>query len=354
MIVINVRNVNTALPLALDNLRVHGVRRSSRNDDVFVFPEPVTTVYRKPTERVVFWDQRDANPFFHLYESLWMLAGRNDVEGPAGYVENMRNFSDDGVTFHGAYGYRWRRHFNRDQLLEVIRALKANPDDRRQVVSMWDANADLGRVGKDLPCNLQALFQIAVDGRLDMTVTNRSNDLVWGAYGANAVHFSYLMEFVARGIGVEVGVYRQVSNNLHGYVDTLDKVKDLVVHADPYSKVYAPLVDPYTQDEVFAFPLMAYPNAEAWLDELDVFLADPGVVGLRDPFFRRVAGPFLRAHALYRALPGEQRYSAALATLAECASPDWRRAGEEWIQRRWDRFKQRRDRARDDGPNYGD
>ena len=51
-----------------------------------------------PCERVLLYPERNANPFFHLYESLWMLAGRNDVAGPARYAKNMNNYSDNGVT----------------------------------------------------------------------------------------------------------------------------------------------------------------------------------------------------------------------------------------------------------------
>lgn len=353
MKVIRVRNVHQALPEALHQLRACGLKRGSRNGPVIVFPEPVTTVYERPEERVLFWPERDANPFFHLYESLWMLAGRNDVEGVAHYVNRMRSFSDDGVTFHGAYGYRWRHQFDKDQLPLIIEALKADHDDRRQVLSMWDARADLGRKGKDLPCNLQALFQVAVDGRLDMTVTNRSNDLIWGAYGANGVHFSVLHEFMARAIGVPVGVYRQVSNNLHAYVQVLEQVASLADAAkDPLTAPAArfPLC-PYERGEVEPFPLMTLPWRE-WLGELDMFLSDPGVIGLRDPFFRRVASPILRAHAAYKEGSGEERYNTALDILSDCKATDWHAACVQWLERRWSAYLARKAKAQDDGVAY--
>jgi hypothetical protein len=50
-----------------------------------------------------------------------------------------------------------------------------------------------------------------------MTVFCRSNDLIWGAYGANAVHMSILQEYVACGLARPVGHYWQVSNNYHVY-----------------------------------------------------------------------------------------------------------------------------------------
>ena len=69
MKVLQVRNVHEALPRALQLLDREGIRRESRNGPVIQGP-PVATVYMHPWERVLFWPERDANPFFHLYESL--------------------------------------------------------------------------------------------------------------------------------------------------------------------------------------------------------------------------------------------------------------------------------------------
>jgi hypothetical protein len=81
---------------------------SSRYGEVMVVDEPLTVTFEKPTERVLFNVARDANVFFHLYESLWMLAGRNDVAPLAYYNSRMPEFSDEGTVLNGAYGYRWR------------------------------------------------------------------------------------------------------------------------------------------------------------------------------------------------------------------------------------------------------
>jgi hypothetical protein len=341
VIIINARNVQQALPEALYQLNRIGLRRDSRNGPVIMFPEPVTTVYDRPQERVLFWAQRDANPFFHLMESLWMLAGRNDVEWIARYLPSMAQYSDDGKTFHGAYGYRWRRAFG-EQLDKIAGALAHNRDDRRQVLSMWDANIDLGRTGKDIPCNLQVIFQITPGGDLDMMVTNRSNDLVWGAYGANAVHFSYLHEYMALRIGRPVGKYRQVSANLHVYADIWDKMRPLAeMAADPVTGSRP--VDPYEAGEVSPFPLMSRPNRD-WQLDLSVFMDNPDAIGFQDPFFRKVAGPMARAHRLYK----DNRLEEALEVLETVGASDWRLAGKKWIKLRL----AKRRRAADDGVNY--
>lgn len=348
MRVFDARNVQQVLVPALRAIWAEGVDRESRNGPVKMFPEPVTTVYRQPRERVLFWPARDANPFFHLIESLWMLAGRNDVDTVAKYVTRMRSFSDDGVTFHGAYGHRWRHHFFRDQLAIIAEALKANPEDRRQVLQMWDANVDLARAGKDLPCNLLCTFQINTMNRLDMMVANRSNDMIWGAYGANAVHFSYLQEYMASQIGVAVGSYYQVSANFHAYRTTLDPLQNF----EGTARENLDAIDPYARREVAPFPLMTI-EPEAWDAELQMFISEPDAIGFRDPFFRRIAKPMVCAHRAFSDREDPRRFTRAMEYLSGMpAENDWRRAAAEWLGRRELAAKIAAERARDDGVAY--
>jgi hypothetical protein len=135
MHVIRARNVNSAFVQGIELIRQYGVARKSRYGDVLEIPEPVTTVYEKPLERVLFDPIRDANPFFHLFESLWILAGRDDVEWLVQFNKRMAEFSDNGETFHGAYGKRLRNWNGQeaggmlvkqgmDQLAEVIKLLR--------------------------------------------------------------------------------------------------------------------------------------------------------------------------------------------------------------------------------------
>ena len=334
MHVIKAVNAHSALPELIYQLKNRGVHRSSRNGDVLMFPDPVTTVYSLPQERVVFWPERDANPFFHFFESLWMLAGRNDVAYPATFLERMKDFSDDGETLHGAYGHRWREHFGNDQLRVIAEALQKDPDCRRQVLAMWDPAHDLGVATKDAPCNTHVYFQRNAYGDLDMTVCCRSNDIIWGLAGANAVHFSMLQEYMAAWIGCQLGRYWQISNNCHAYVSVFEKVLPLADEAlQPPDKMI--LWDPYR--DVDPYPLVST-DIRTWDTDLHRFLS--GEIGFDEPFFAEVAFPFLKAHCLIKsALPKIARLEAALEELKVCEATDWRLAAEEWVGRRLQRAK---------------
>jgi hypothetical protein len=342
MRIIEARNVNQALPKALHLLERIGIERQSRNGPVLVSPEPVTTEYEKPSERVVFWHQRDANPAFHLYEGLYMLAGRNDLAGLVRYVKDFGRFSDDGVTLAGGYGFRWRRAFGRDQLALIVSALKADSCDRRQVLQMWDAERDLGSQSKDVCCNLMATFQLSIAGELDMLVAQRSGDILWGVYGANAVHFSLLQEYVAALIGVPVGRYHQVTSNWHAYIETLRTVDGLLDQAMPMRYAQpSHIADPYVVGEVRPTPLFSGSDMEVLdgrirelLLHADTGFRLPRLANDDDPFVE-MAYAVLRAHECWRTLPAPERYDQALLALQRAdPTADFVVAMRQWVERR--------------------
>lgn len=367
------RNVNDAfsgLVRAVHENKVPTRRSPSRYGDVIQFNGPVTVKYEHPCERVLFNAARDCNPFFHLYESLWMLAGRRDVAPLAWYNSKMAEFSDDGKMFHGAYGYRWRQWFGYDQLESIVQELKNTPTSRRVVLQMWDPTVEPPHAGtewsdpykavnggKDVPCNTQAYFAIreAVtsvepDGFsdqgtavytkfLDTTVCNRSNDMIWGMLGANVVHFSFLQEYLAARIGVEVGNYYQFTNNLHVYTERWTPEKWL---ADTTPDLYDPKNQPRDIRGMFinlaTTPLVANPDRfdtecttfvnHGYSDELDKLSMETHL--WTNPFFPSVAIPMAKAFAAHK----RREYGVAEGYLAAVLADDWQWAGLDWIERR--------------------
>ena len=67
-----VRNVAEALYVAKQALLVKGVEVETRNGPALEFPTPVTTIYTHSRERVLFYPERDANPYF---STLWKVCG---------------------------------------------------------------------------------------------------------------------------------------------------------------------------------------------------------------------------------------------------------------------------------------
>jgi len=340
MHLINCRNVHEALPVGLNLLHSIGVRRQSRAGDVILAPEPVTTLYQKPDELCCFWPERNVNPFATLFEGLWMLAGQNNVDYVARFIPRMRDFSDDGVTLHGAYGERWRSRHGFDQLHEISQALKANPDCRRQMLQIWDVNTDLIEPGKDVPCNTMVHFQVNAYGYLDMTVFNRSNDIIWGAYGADAPHFGMLLQYVAHASGHKIGRYWQISDNWHAYEETLtEEIKGLRNWArnPQYERLVAH--SPYESGEVKPYPMFGSESIEQWDADLKMFMDEEDqAIGYKSPFFKKVAVPMIQAHRAFKENDGEHKYIETARCIKNIRATDWRIMCEGWIQRRWEKF----------------
>jgi hypothetical protein len=395
------RNVNDAFRGLVEGIhtgRIPTVTKPSRVGQVRMVEEPMIITYSHPRERALFNQARDCNPFFHVMESLWMLAGRNDIAPLTYYSGNYAAQVQDGdsPTANGAYGYRWRRAKaddeewsgsvveKVDQLKLLIAHLKANPDSRRAVLSMWNVEDDLLRIGslssycdgphtgvgchncvppdkgsKDVCCNLNVMFSLrscrscaggvvptdrddnecklcnGTGKYLDMTVTNRSNDMIWGMLGANAVHFSFLQEYMATHLGVEVGVYNQMTNNLHVYTERWHPEEWLSYYDTADEVVYGD----GAYDPLNTVPLVS--NPVVFEEELPCFVERfAGKVppedlpwGWQEPFFERVAQPMLIAFAYHKA----KDYYSALSCVDGIEADDWRIVARNWIERRMNR-----------------
>lgn len=329
MHMLHARNGHSLLPIALDRLFKVGVKRSSRNGEVLKLPGPVLICLERPCERVMFWPERDANPFFHFMEALGYLAGRGDLAYYSQYLPRMEDFSDDGKHLFASYGWRWRNYFGRDQLTCIANRLRIDRDDRRQVLAMWDGREDLIDQGnkKDVPCNTTAYFAVNEEGHLDLTICNRSNDLVWGFLGANMVHFSILLEYVALKASLTPGRMYTLSNNLHGYVKTVEPLRGLVSsqHCCPYELGLA-----NTYRLGFA----------SEMGDFDEDLLRLGVKSrYQSQFFRAVVSPLEEAYRNYKA----NDFLAALACAKSILAQDWSLACCEWLERRIKRRAQKDD-----------
>lgn len=330
-------NVNEALPLGLQLVKEQGVPTESRGIPVIEVPGPVMTVYRAPWERVLFDPVRNANPYFHFFEALWILAGAKSVHLPEFFLPRIRQYSDGDGVFHGAYGHRLRFAHGLDQIGVAIATLRQRPDTRQVVLSIWKPIDDLGAHSKDIPCNDMITFKLR-NGRLDMTVFNRSNDVIWGAYGANAVQFSVLQEYVAAMVGAEMGHYTQVSDSFHVYPDN--------PFWQQYINGYHPgghVANPY--HDIMVEPTSLFHDAEEAQRVVDDAillngLAEAGVLPravlgsasqeFKSYTFRKTAIPMIVSYLNYR--NGDLR--GARQAAERINGEDWRRACVAWVQRR--------------------
>ena len=169
------------------------------------------------------------------------------------------------------------------------------------------------------------LFETEV---LDLTVCCRSNDVVWGAYGANAVHFSFLQEYLAGRMGVGVGTMYQLSNNFHGYVSELERLGES-------RRLFEEGIDPYEN----MAPCDVGRSWDRWDEDLNLFMGWHDLQWRRpstfhptfaNDWFTHTAIHVTEANRLWRS----GSMSHAMGHARDIGSPDWRAACVAWLERR--------------------
>lgn len=217
-------NVNDALPeLAGHVLKGDEVGTRTGNRALERLHETVTLL--EPWMRYPLLPQRRASLPAQIAETMWILAGRNDVKWLSHYLPRAPEFSDDGKVWRGGYGPRLRGLHGVDQLKHVVDLLREDPLSRRAVIQIYDAEVD-SKPGKDIPCNDFITFQSRL-GVLNMHVFVRSNDLVWGWSGINAFEWSVLQEVVASILGIGVGDLTFSISSLHLYDRHWKRMREL-------------------------------------------------------------------------------------------------------------------------------
>jgi thymidylate synthase len=159
--------------------------------------------------RLAFCSGRKFSLAFALAEAVWVYEGRSDLEYVQRYNKRYANFSDDGVTLHGAYGPRVR-----EPMQQALKKLRSDRDTRQAVVTIY-GNDDSYVQSKDIPCTI-AWQLFARDGKLNMICTMRSSDIFWGIPYDLFVN-TMLQEVWADYLELDVGWYLHQSASLHVY-----------------------------------------------------------------------------------------------------------------------------------------
>jgi len=208
------RNVTYAFVDGLRDVFAEGKTLSVRGSNILELHNRLT-VLERPQERCLVTPRRHNNIFATIAETMWVLAGRNDLAFLSRYLPRAQDFSDDGHTWRAAYGPRLRSWYGVDQLRENLTLMRHELSTRRAVMSIFDPAIDF-KDSKDIPCN-NWIHWLVRDGRLHMNVAIRSNDIMWGFSGINAFEWSVLHELMASWLNVDVGEIALFASSFHLY-----------------------------------------------------------------------------------------------------------------------------------------
>jgi len=163
-----------------------------------------------------------------IHELLWFLQGSSNVK----YLrDNKVTIWDEWAREDGelgpVYGVQWRSWptpdgGSIDQISQVMREIRSNPDSRRLIVSAWNVS-DIPKMALP-PCHLLFQFYVA-EGKLSCQLYQRSCDIFLGV-PFNIASYSLLTHMVAQQCDLGVGDFVWTGGDCHIYSNHFDQVRE--------------------------------------------------------------------------------------------------------------------------------
>jgi thymidylate synthase len=160
-----------------------------------------------------------------VHELLWFIAGDTNIK----YLNDngvriWDEWADERGDLGPVYGHQWRSWPAPDgavvdQLGDVLREVKRNPDSRRLIVSAWNP-ADVPKMALP-PCHCLFQFYVA-EGRLSCQLYQRSGDVFLGV-PFNIASYALLTMMVAQVSGLKPGDFVHTLGDAHLYVNHVEQ-----------------------------------------------------------------------------------------------------------------------------------
>lgn len=162
-----------------------------------------------------------------IYELLWFLNGDTNVKFlQDNGVRIWNEWADENGELGPVYGHQWRSWTGADgstidQISELIKQIKTNPDSRRMIVNAWNVG-DLDKMALP-PCHCMFQFYVA-DGKLSCQLYQRSADVFLGV-PFNIASYALLTLMIAQVCDLEPGEFIHTFGDTHIYLNHLEQVQ---------------------------------------------------------------------------------------------------------------------------------
>jgi len=162
-----------------------------------------------------------------IHELLWFLQGDINIKYLNDNKVNIWNeWADADGNLGPVYGHQWRSWEcadgkTVDQISEVIKLIKTNPDSRRIIVSAWN----VGEIEKMAlpPCHVLFQFYVA-NNKLSCQLYQRSADIFIGV-PFNIASYALLTMMIAQVCDLQYGDFVHTFGDAHLYSNHLDQAK---------------------------------------------------------------------------------------------------------------------------------
>ena len=162
-----------------------------------------------------------------IHELLWFLRGDTNIrylkEHGVSIWDEWANENGDLGPVYGSQWRSWPAADGRqiDQISQVVRDIRQNPDSRRLIVSAWNV-ADIERMALP-PCHLLFQFYVA-EARLSCQLYQRSADIFLGV-PFNIASYALLTMMIAQVTGLKPGEFIHTLGDAHLYLNHLEQVQ---------------------------------------------------------------------------------------------------------------------------------
>ena len=119
------------------------------------------------------------------------------------------------------YGVQWRNFNGEDQIVNLIKGLKEDPNGRRHIISAWNP-PDIKNMPLP-PCHAFSQFFVS-NNKLSCQLYQRSCDMFLGV-PFNIASYSILIHILAKECGYEVGEFIHSLGDFHIYEEHFEQVK---------------------------------------------------------------------------------------------------------------------------------
>ena len=172
-----------------------------------------------------------------IYELLWFLKGDTNI----GYLKEngvriWNEWADENGDLGPVYGHQWRNwnSENIDQIKDIVKTLKLNPDSRRMLVSAWNPSvmpetskpfAENVANGKAAlpPCHAFFQFYVA-NGKLSCQLYQRSADIFLGV-PFNISSYALFTHMMAQACGYQPGDFIHTFGDAHIYTNHMEQIE---------------------------------------------------------------------------------------------------------------------------------
>ena len=203
-----------------------------------------------------------------IHELLWFLSGDTNIR----YLRDngvtiWEEWADENGDLGPVYGAQWRSWPTKDggsidQIANVVREIKENPNSRRLIVSAWNpAEVDVMALP---PCHCLFQFHVA-QGRLSCQLYQRSADIFLGV-PFNIASYALLTMMVAQATGLQPGEFVHTLGDAHIYANHFEQAREQLTRTPKALPKMS--MNPQVKD-VFAFNYADF--------RLDDYIADPTI-----------------------------------------------------------------------------